>query len=616
MANVPVDSIPSVAPNQPMESQVIAQATPAAFGAQVGNAEQQLGENLNHISREMWASQQRIVSREDAIERVRDYGRFDQEAQKQLIKLSTEGDLSKQDTVNAYRQFVDEQKNKIVSEHRGSPDSQMRLMERLESDRIRLIGSAATMAVQAQDAMMKRNIGGTLNQLTASAYETPAAVPVLFQQLDASLKDISGALTPEQEALHRDGGRAKIAGTAIESFVARGDFESAERVLQMPGVSEVIGTEAQNRMRGVILESRLKLRDAQMKGVVEGTQIRGKLRTLLGREPSDSEVSLAAGVTPKEGAGMFGSGITGRALDIITQGAPLYAQGLMTPEQENVFQSALTQYRQPVTMLNPDNGMVETRRPELPAFVAESLRRRGIAVPASTPSNFTPPGSAPAPESQIGTRPDGVPIFPAPDEATAIRMTREASKRGQKIEFLVDPNGGGAAQSTEKIWDMASKVAGPIAAGANLLGKTPVIGDLVNFPSYTQAKNFVPILVNDLVKVLQNNPRFSEGERKQIQKEIELEPKAFDTPQSFRNRMIGVDKALAIREKNAYETARSSEVSLDERKHAMNVFAGIVKFRESLGVPPTVTSPEEAKKLGPGAVFLTPDGEVKRVPGG
>jgi hypothetical protein len=113
---------------------------------------------------------------------------------------------------------------------------------------------------------------------------------------------------------------------------------------------------------------------------------------------------------------------------------------------------------------------------------------------------------------------------------------------------------------------------------------------------------------------LQNSPRYAEGEREAIRADIDLDPKFIDTPQAFRERVIAVDKALAIRERNAYENARSDRISLEERRHAMNVFNGIVQFRRALGVPPTVKSPDEARRLGPGVEFITPDGRIMRNP--
>src|SRR3990167_8794909 len=155
MPQVPYSATPSVAPNQPQEYQRV-QATPSEFGSTVGQATQQLGENISNLGKEMWASQMRVQSREDAIERARDYGTFEEETQKKLISLANEGDLSRQETVNGYRDFIDETKNRIISEHRGSQESQMQLMAKLEENRSRVLGNAAAMSVQAQRSEERR----------------------------------------------------------------------------------------------------------------------------------------------------------------------------------------------------------------------------------------------------------------------------------------------------------------------------------------------------------------------------------------------------------------------------------------------------------------------------
>jgi hypothetical protein len=164
------------------------------------------------------------------------------------------------------------------------------------------------------------------------------------------------------------------------------------------------------------------------------------------------------------------------------------------------------------------------------------------------------------------------------------------------------------------VWDLASLTTGPVPAIAETLGRTPLVGEIVRSPQYTQARNFVPALQRDLVRVLQNNPRYAEGERKAIESEINISPSVFDTPGAFRDRLIGIDRALQIRERNAFETAQSARVGREERVQAMNVLNALQQFRQNLGVPPTIRGDEDFNALPSGTEFIDPEGQLRRKP--
>lgn len=252
---------------------------------------------------------------------------------------------------------------------------------------------------------------------------------------------------------------------------------------------------------------------------------------------------------------IFGAGVTGRALQYITQMAPAYAEGKLNPDQERLFESAYTQYTQPIQYRNPDTDVLETRRPEVPAFVQQAIdRRRGTGQPE--------------PEQQ-------------PPEKRTQEMT---------------------------IWDQAPNIAGPIPAIGETVSRTPVVGGLLPAPEFTQARNFVQLAQRDLVKNLQNNPRYAEGERQSIENEIKLDPKIFDNPSAFKNRLIALDKFLDVRQKNAFETANNPRVGREERVQALNVLNGIQKFRLTLGVPPSVKNDEDYDAIPSGTRFIDPKG--------
>ena len=293
-------------------------------------------------------------------------------------------------------------------------------------------------------------------------------------------------------------------------------------------------------------------------------------------EGSPQRLQLESAIKRKsegEGGGStFGAGLTGRSLSILTTMAPAFEAGQLTPDQERQFIAAATQYQQPTQFMDPATGLPQQRRPELPPFVAQALKRRGQRVPTAQPNPFTEPQ-------------------PRPSQPGAAEQ-----------------------QQGPSVWDLASQglLTGPIPAVGELAGRTPILGEFVQTPRITQARNYVRALDRDLVRVLQNNPRFSEGERKAIEKEISIDPSAFDTNEAYLNRLIGRDRYLVGRLQDAEATMMSTNVSREERAHAMDVANSVPKFRVRVRVPPTVNNENDWNALQSGSTYIDPEGNVRK----
>jgi hypothetical protein len=269
----------------------------------------------------------------------------------------------------------------------------------------------------------------------------------------------------------------------------------------------------------------------------------------------------------------FGSGATGGALEMITKLAPAYGAGTLTPDQERFFDAAVTHYTQPRQYQDPDTGLMTTRRPELPPFVQEAINRKRGTAPQPRPAPEASPQPTPGP--QPSPRPQG-------------------------------------ERTTKTVWELASLITGPVPAAAEGISRTPLVGDLVQAPQFTQSRNQVKQQQNDLVRVLMNNPRYAEGERKAIRDEINIDPRLWDNPTAYRDRLIGIDNALEIRERNAFNTANSARVGREERIQAMNILNALRAFRDNLGVPPRVANDADWEALQPGTEYIAPDGRVKK----
>jgi hypothetical protein len=274
----------------------------------------------------------------------------------------------------------------------------------------------------------------------------------------------------------------------------------------------------------------------------------------------------------------FGTGATGGALDIMTRYARGYGAGATNDTEDREFEAAITHYTQPRLIPNPDTGLMERQQPQLPPFVQEAInQRRGARA-------------APQPSPQPTTDPATPPGAPTPQPRPSLR----------------------AQTNPKTVWELSSLVTGPVPAGAEFLSRTPLLGEIVKTPGFTQARTYVEQLNRDLIRALQNNPRYSEGERKAIEKEISIDGKLFDHPSAYRNRLIGIADALRVRERNASETANSTRVGKEERIHALNVSNAIRQHLIQLGVPPRITGNESYDELPD--EFIDPEGQIRRKP--
>ena len=561
---------------------------------------------LEEATKQIAQAVDKIQTRGDTVERAKAISAFDDAANTEFRRIQTEADLSDEKTFEGYRGFVNKTMQGLVDAHGGRADSKAALFSRLSGARDQFIDHAGRATLDAQVKKVDSVVGQFLNKRVAEVAQDPTQLQNSLARYRADLTEMGPALPVGREDQLLQHGQGEIAVSAISSLIDRRAIDQAETVMRTtPGLAAMIGPEAQRSLTSRIITQRAAIEKEQRLGLVkinEAEQILGRplsateriklagvappegrqtlsskiseLETSIGRPLNEEEISKLAGARLPEDR-PFGAGITGRSLEIINDLAPSFGAGITTEAQDRQFSSAVTQYTQPIQYQNPDTGLLETRRPQLPSFATEALRRRGIEPPQTEPRTGLPGG-------QSGT---GQPIAAEP--------------------------AGSPAPTGKSIWDLSRLATGPLPAAAELAGRTPLLGEFVQAPQMTQARNFIPIVQNNLVRVLQNNPRYAEGERTAIKEEISIEPAVFDTPSAFRNRLIAIDDALQVREQTAFKTAQSNMVGREERVQAMNILNGLIMFRQNLRVPVRVKNVADWAKVPAGNEYIDPDGNVK-----
>lgn len=311
---------------------------------------------------------------------------------------------------------------------------------------------------------------------------------------------------------------------------------------------------------------------------IEGTKA-SNLKLLETQRKGYADILKAAGKSKTE-AGPFGSGLTGRTMEMFVKYAPQYAKGELDEEGERYFLSAVTNYTQPtlVESINPLTGekTMREQRNELPDFVRTALKARGTPVAAG--GRPGPTGQAPRPApAAAGAGAAPVTAAPAPRPAPVVGATPN------DIPGEVAPIVQAAPQST--FFDLASTGTGfvPVLV-SGITRNIPLEAAGRIKPEFQQATTMLENMRNRVVNVLQENPRFAEGERKQILSELNLGPRLLDNKQSFINQIIAVDNVFDSIEAKTKALTEAKNTGMEKRREAFKKLEEVNFIRDLLGV--------------------------------
>lgn len=270
-----------------------------------------------------------------------------------------------------------------------------------------------------------------------------------------------------------------------------------------------------------------------------------------------------------------------------------YAAGKTTPEQDNLIESAITVLNTPRQELRTDPVTQQTTQVTVQAMVPDFVT---AAQEARRRLNL-PTGAARAPAAGA-----------APAKAPAAGPSAAPAAEGRAPEEGAPPKMPGAAYISEgpTLFNLAKAGTGPINVGTAFVARVPIAGELIDDPSQPiQAGRYLSNAANRIGRAFATNPRFAEGERRQIQEELNLLPGFIDRPEAYQQRLIGLDSLLLDLRRGAYrEGYLNRNLGPDTIRAGRQAVEEIDRARELLGVPPRVTSKEQFDSLPPGPFLL------------
>lgn len=309
----------------------------------------------------------------------------------------------------------------------------------------------------------------------------------------------------------------------------------------------------------------------------QNAELQKRKQALLGQVLT-AQSRIDAKKAGEKASGPLGKGSKGDILNTLIQYAPLYAAGALPPEQRNTFMTAVTDYTQPTTIefTDPETGLksMRTQRNELPDFVRQAL---GSSAPkAGTTTSGGPPPPARGP---MGLTEAAVP--------PAVYQVAATAPKSSFFDL--------AATGTGVVPVLVSGVARNVP-----LDVAGTIG-----PEFQQSTAMLDSMTNRVVNTLQENPRFAEGERKQILNELKLAPRVFANKNGYINQLIGLDNVLEGIEKKTMGIRDQEKTGIPARQAAIKKLEELTAVRELLGIQQrTITDPAVWKNLPPGEYIV------------
>jgi hypothetical protein len=175
------------------------------------------------------------------------------------------------------------------------------------------------------------------------------------------------------------------------------------------------------------------------------------------------------------------------------------------------------------------------------------------------------------------------------DDGTVVRTNIIT---GEVDEF--QPKGSGAPVPVPppglSFYELADVAVGPIAGLSSFAARTPGVGPLLesaglNDFTATEARAVIKNSVRPYIRALSLSDRYAVAEQQRIIDSLDLATSAFDTADSFRGRLRGLDSVLAIEYNRAARDVNDNAVPRNLRQQARTDLRNIEYLRSLIGAP-------------------------------
>jgi hypothetical protein len=563
------------------------QGLPGTIGARV--AEMEKGERAVKTAA--------LSSAEKEAQRIQDLNQRLQTSQDRL--LGTLSGQAVRETADERRERAQKEALEAKSELEKNRQEQLTLRNQNNNDTRRLVSEANNIA----EAERQRDSLQNKIQTTTMATEAKQTIANQVNALNTRIAEMRDALGRD-----RMGSAERIAQA---QDVAR--MERLDREMEGKLAIATLDKDTRKALEADRLDLRERLETARMELQQRVSDDRNRTSRMNALDRNATLLQMtseraAAAATPG-----FGRGLTGQQLNIFYQLSPSFTAGTAGEEGDRMFETAVVDYtnRNSVTTTDPITGERSTRVPTLPRFVTTALTARGRQdlipqsgqVPLGAPTTGTAPTTAAAPGAVPGT--------PTTAQAPAPGTVAPPGRIPLDTRpFELTPE-----EQESTFFNMAEKGAGPVAIATSLFAKIPIPGFGDIGPQQQSAVVYLQNAANQINRSLATGDRFTESERQQIQKQLDVLPQFIDNKTAYRNRLLGLDTLLNSIEQQAIRKYNTRTLPVETVRKASADFEEAKRIRGMLGMPPRITQDQAGQatytKLPSGAYFIW-NGQIRQ----
>ena len=615
------------------EQQTTAQG-PRASGAEFGAAPAQA---LEGAGNELQVIGNRIQERENLSDRQRLRETFEEFAVPALDGFDKNPEISGKESIPRFRQALEQKRQELISKHVGNPESRAKLENSLDNLVSQYTKSAIGAKINADQQLMVRTLD---QQFKKSALNVDAAPDIWSFAKDENLmlvEDMRPGMSQDQYVAAKRLAYAKPLQAAVKSHIAQGNYDAAQAIMKDKNFSEFLTEQEAIPLRIDVavgrgkqdLENKEHDRKIAVFEAVHGPatpEMRARIKMMPGKgvdktladqvfeyefatgKPADQDtIDRIAKIrlTSGEGGGSFGSGLEGRANNIVTKNATAYANGMLDAEGMREYENAIRILSTPVMKQDPITKQWKEVVPTLLPWMTEALNRgqmfkarSGSPTPTTnaTGDNLRPPGET------TSMFVDGKLIGEGVADASG-RWTIPAPPEGGEPS----PSWGRETRQSSPVPEGAtppSKPVGLFNIGKSVVGIGPavgrVFGDLpisVGLGGESIAANqYVVNQKKDLMRALAISPQYAQGEQKLLAEQIDLDPKLMSNPDAWELRVVAVARTITeTMDYNAkvIQQASTGKTSDDQYKKALESQNLLRDFLGKMDLPPRVKSKKD-----------------------
>lgn len=615
------------------EQQTSAQG-PRASGADFGAAPAQAMSDMGNVVADIGA---RIQRREELFASDQIMGEIDTWAVTALDDFQKRQDITTQQALPEFQNALKQKKQEALSKFNGSADARAALERQLDNQMTQYGKSAIGAKIKAGHEQLTRGLN---QQFDKSANEVGTAPQILQDSISenvAYVESRKAGMTAEMYQQAMVLARAKPIQSAVQSYVANGNWDQAEAIMADPEVNKLLDPSVARPLRIDIAVGRGK--EAKEKREIE-TNVR------------QWEAVTGAEIDPSKYAELpdFKSST---AAQKIAQHKLVFGTDPTDEQKQKYFgidrQVSESKIQQITDMAMDYNSLDAAGRMKLGLLIKSEFRdingvdslgnpTRYSTVPAELQRFVEPTGGRPGAGGITGSVATGQ----GTDTGPLLDPKGQTYPPGTKLTMpdgvavTIDSRGhaiadaGGAAPDMQvadneglvNLYDNADKIVGLESWIKRNAANLPLgIGDQIKVnPVYGQAAKASQIIQNDIVRGFVSmgggKDVIANQYRQELKAIVSIDPAIIGSDREYRIKLKTIDAELRSKLKQ-YEKTAQSGATQDMRTVAAEGVSVINQVLSRLDVPQKVVkSQQDYERLQPGERYLWLDDPTPRVKGG